>query len=307
MKRQFKILRKKLFSYLFLFVMIPGLYSCWDGDISRPVDVFPTMPIQKKLILLVHGFGIKIYDFQLGGNPNDMNFYYNWLTTGGRISLTEWQVEKVEGLDSTYNVYSLGGPDDNTKRIESFIKEKTGKSVSEQPDKSIYFIAHSMGGLISRQFSVWHPEKVAKIIMLGTPNGGMNYLGATPPSSSWAGSYHMNGNSWIWPFQQSICWNCMNKAKRGVEHYVFVGTCSGAPGTPGESVPGITGDNDGLVAEWSVRTIEKFKESDDVKIKFYNYRDGHAPGLPIGGGCEADLLNDSRIADKIIDILAGRE
>jgi hypothetical protein len=247
------------------------------------------------LVLLVHGFG---------GNPERMNFYHNFLTA---LNNNEWQIEKVDGLDPNYGVDSLAGPDANTKRIESFIEERTGKRISELPDKSLYLIGFSMGGLSCRQFSVWHPDKIAKVILIGTPNGGVNYFGSTADSSSWVGTYHMNNNSSAEPFQQSICWNCANKAKSGIGHYVFIGTCNGFPADIGEYLEGKPNINDGVVAEWSAKSIEKFKENDNVKIKFYYYNDGHIPGIPLGKKCESDLLSDSRIADKIIDILNNTE
>lgn len=250
---------------------------------------------ETRLILLVHGFG---------GNPERMNFYHNFLTA---LNNNGWQIEKVDGLDSDYGVNSLAGPDFNTKQIEFFIKLKTGKDILELPDKSLYLIGFSIGGLVCRQFSVWHPDKVAKVIMIGTPNGGVNYFSSTPDSYSWVGTYHMNNNSLPDSSQQSICWNCSNKAKSGIGHYAFIGTCNGFPADIGEYAPEESAVNDGVVAEWSVKAIEKFKENDNVKVEFYYYNDGHIPGIPLGKKCESDLLSDSRIADKIADILTDIE
>lgn len=233
----------------------------------------------RKLMLLVHGFS---------ESPSDMDTYYNRLKE--RLPAGDWNIEKVTELDATFNASSLTGPDSNTRRIEEFIKEKTDKEVSGLPDRSIYFLGHSMGGLISRQFSVWHPEKVAKIFQLGTPNGGMNGL----PAYSWANRANMTTATASGP-----AWNETNRAQPGVMHVIFVGTCSGPPATLVEEVP-----NDGVVGEWSVRAIEDFADPEALLL-FYSFAYGHSPGSPTTGGCVTDLLSDSEwgITNLILSFL----
>jgi len=215
-----------------------------------------------------------------------MNYYGERLSES--LPRDQWQVEIITGLDPSYNILSNDGPDANTRRIETFLREKTGRTLDRLNDKSIFLVGHSMGGLISRQFAVWHPGKTAKIFLVGTPNGGMRVL----PPTSWANSEQMNGQP------GSPCWNCANKAQEGVEYHLFVGTCGGPPATPLEGVP-----NDGLVGQWSVEKLLDYRESEAVDLSFYYYHDGHATGLPVTGGCEAVQLEDGRITDRIANIL----
>lgn len=234
---------------------------------------------QKNIVLLIHGFS---------ESPEHMNYYFDYLTAG--LPSNSYQVEKVTGLDKTFNIYSLGGPDANTTRIETFIKEKIGKEVSQLGGGSVYFVGHSMGGLISRQFSVWHPEKVAGIFMMGTPNGGMNGLNTYP--LSWASSNNMNCAG---------CWNEKNRAQTGVDHYLFVGTCTDPALNSVEGYP-----NDGVVGQWSVLKLNDYKENPEVMVETYTYNDGHDGSHPAGAACNSNLLADNAIAEIIANGITGQ-
>lgn len=61
-------------------------------------------------------------------------------------------IDEVTGLDPSYNISSPSGPDSNTGVIERFIEGITEKKISEVKRESLFFVAHSVGGLISRQF-----------------------------------------------------------------------------------------------------------------------------------------------------------
>ncbi len=73
-----------------------------------------------------------------------------------------------------YNVINIDYPSrkKTLKELTDIIKPAIEKHNIDK-SKKIHFIAHSMGGLVTRSYiKKYHPENLGKVIMLGTPNQG---------------------------------------------------------------------------------------------------------------------------------------
>lgn len=61
----------------------------------------------------------------------------------------------------------------NLEDLTDFVHEKITGAPFYAPDKTIHFVVHSMGGLITRYYIARKkPQHLGKVVMLGTPNTG---------------------------------------------------------------------------------------------------------------------------------------
>ncbi|TDE15655.1 caspase family protein [Dyadobacter psychrotolerans] len=117
----------------------------------------------KNVLLLVHG---------IIGDTEDMAKTFQMALNGGY------------DLVLTYDYENLNTPIEQIARI---LKDKlTGLGFHENDDKKLVFVAHSMGGLVSRYLieDLGGSKFIDKLIMAGTPNGGSRF-GKIPGYVSW--------------------------------------------------------------------------------------------------------------------------
>ncbi|MAI63074.1 MAG: hypothetical protein CBB87_11455 [Micavibrio sp. TMED27] len=77
--------------------------------------------------------------------------------------------------------------------LTEYVREKIISASCYSTDKKINFVAHSMGGLITRYYiHRYRPENLGSVVMLGTPNTGSEFAD------------FLDDNEWLGPVFRSI-------------------------------------------------------------------------------------------------------
>ncbi|MFQ6113350.1 MAG: hypothetical protein ACE5NG_04570 [bacterium] len=210
-------------------------FLIWATCTLLTLTIIPRLVLaQKPVIVMMHGFAGNISNFH--------DFTPNLQEELGKIGMGQVFNEfyLVYGMDADMNWND--GPDHNAEVLDNFLKEKNIKY------RDIYFICHSMGGLIARRYTHWQEPApdIKAVVMLGTPNGGVN-------------SAIMH---WV---QSSGFPNSFNKPYPGKSHlYYFLGVGKKG-GNAAEGFP-----NDGVVGKWSVTRFLDYSGRATVETKEYN-------------------------------------
>ncbi|MCZ6580314.1 MAG: alpha/beta fold hydrolase, partial [Nitrospirae bacterium] len=143
----------------------PGLVSAQETIVLPNSPPFIQKPNPNKLVVFIHG---------INGDPvktwtnEDLKFF--------------WPRELAEDPDFTHaDVLSFGyesecGPSLNIREIATHLHTTLEAAVAKIPYRSLSFVAHSMGGLVVREFILTHLHKLKvpldSMVLLSTPNWG---------------------------------------------------------------------------------------------------------------------------------------
>lgn len=220
-------------------------HSSW-----RDSDDFPLpAPSGKPLLLFVHGYE---------GAPREFHFLFETL---GKALGGQFDLAVVDGLDPSMGLT----PDDSARRVEDFLTEHGLR------DRPLYLIGHSLGGIVARRFACWdNPPDVRAIVMIASPNGGVNIWNLLP--------IH-----WMRSRGFQISFNDRYPPPAGLPVQLFAGT-RGA--NLFEGFP-----NDGTVGRWSVARLVELL-GDHAPVEMHTYPLSHT-----------GLLCDDRVAGDITAFL----
>jgi pimeloyl-ACP methyl ester carboxylesterase len=169
-------------------------------------------------VLFLHGFR---------GDPEQFEHYWH---AALRVLPPRCEVYLVTGIHELMGALEPEGPERSTDDLEDFLFEQG------IPLENLHLVAHSMGGLVARNFAARHPEALRQVFLLGTPNGGMR---------SFRG---IDAEGWCTP-EGIERFNLLHPPLPGIRWYVVAGDYYDGPlgGAFWEGVP-----NDGVVATASV-------------------------------------------------------
>ena len=131
----------------------PGGWFVFEGDDSAKLDT--------KAVILLHGI--------FGGADSWQSGDYDFRT---RLSeAAEWGVNVLEPISLVPNdlgwLGTAGSVNAQTDRLADYLSDLDAEGM-----RSVHIVAHSMGGLVARQYIRNNAGKVKTLVMLGTPNHG---------------------------------------------------------------------------------------------------------------------------------------
>jgi len=181
---------------------------------ETPATPTPAGGTEKPLIVLVHGYEGSVSEFRA-------------LIACLQPALGDrFDFALVDTLDPSMGL----APEENAARIDEYLTAHSLQS------RDLYFICHSLGGLIARCYS--HrgnaASRVRALTMIATPNGGINWWNILP--------IH-----WMRSAGFTERFNAIYPALSAIRYQLLVGTkganlVEGAP-------------NDGVVGRWSVEAF----------------------------------------------------
>jgi triacylglycerol esterase/lipase EstA (alpha/beta hydrolase family) len=144
---------------------MPGLVSAQEKIVLPNNPPFIQKPNPTKLVVFIHGINgdpIKTWDNE------DQNIF--------------WPRKLAKDPDFTNaDVLSFGyesecGPSLNIREIATHLHTTLEAAIAQIPYRSLSFVAHSMGGLVVREFILTHLQKINvpldSMVLLSTPNLG---------------------------------------------------------------------------------------------------------------------------------------
>ncbi len=144
---------------------IPGLVFAQEKIILPNNPPFIQKPKPNKLVVFIHG---------INGDPTE-----TWENEDQKFF---WPRELAEDPDFKHvDVLSFGyesecGPSLNIREIATHLYTTLDAAVAKTPYQSLSFVAHSMGGLVVREFILTHLQKLQvpldSMVLLSTPNLG---------------------------------------------------------------------------------------------------------------------------------------
>jgi pimeloyl-ACP methyl ester carboxylesterase len=133
--------------------------------------------LETKTVVLVHG----VFGDAGSWNVNNFNFRGR-LAAAGDFNVKA-PVSLVPGGIIGW-LGNAGSVNRQAERLGEYLQELDTEGI-----RSVHVVAHSMGGLVTRQYIRTHPGKVATLVMLGTPNHGSELATAIDLFVLWAETY----------------------------------------------------------------------------------------------------------------------
>ncbi|MBI3619909.1 alpha/beta fold hydrolase [Candidatus Roizmanbacteria bacterium] len=128
-----------------LHVFLPGFFSSWNAD------------------AILHNQSVSIFDWKM--NPI-VREYDGLIKTLPNLSLKEGSDYLIFPYDWRKSV------EDTIVDLNTFLTEKVWKN---SPDRPVDLTGHSLGGLIARIYTQKYPEKVSRVVTVGSPHEGTGW------------------------------------------------------------------------------------------------------------------------------------
>ena len=155
---------------------MPELVSAQEKIVLPNSPPFIQKPNPTKLVVFIHG---------INGDPVE-----TWDNEDQKFF---WPRELAEDPDFTNaDVLSFGyesecGPSLNIREIATHLHTTLEAAIAKIPYRSLSFVAHSMGGLVVREFILTHLQKLHvpldSMVLLSTPNLGSSLANLVKPSA----------------------------------------------------------------------------------------------------------------------------